>query len=116
MTDLIDQIHADMGVKNEPLQIVWSSGMAMRLDGTIRRYTFKRAKQLEPGDTIRVQQDGKWTSGTVFNVGQTFDERGKPVKVQHMGTGNVQKGVFIIFDDGGEALAHPDEQIEVARR
>lgn len=80
-----------------------------------RSMTFKRAKALQPGDRIRVQSDGKWETATIFNVGETVDDRNRPVKAQHMGTGNVAKGVFLIFEDGGEALLHPDEQVEVFR-
>lgn len=89
---------------------------------------FKQAKALAPGDRIRVsvavepRNDAEaksehvsyqWQIATIFNVGETTDERGKPVKAQHMDTGNVAKGVFLIFEDGGEALLHPEERIEV---
>ena len=74
---------------------------------------FKRAKFLAPEDRIFAYADGVPSESIVFSTGTMPGERGKPRKAQHMATGNLATGVHVIFQDGSEALLHPDEQIEV---
>lgn len=70
----------------------------------------KKASQLESGDKMRVWSDGKPGIGVVVLAFRSTD---KADKAQHMGTGNVSRGIHVVYDDAAESLLHPDELVEI---
>lgn len=70
----------------------------------------KKASQLESGDRMKVHSHGLPSIGTVVLAFRSTD---KADKVQHMGTGNVTRGIHVVYDDAAESLLHPDELVEI---
>jgi hypothetical protein len=69
--------------------------------------SMKKASQLESGDRMKVHSHGLPSIGKVVLAFRSTD------KVQHMGTGNITRGIHVVFDDAAESLLHPDELVEI---